>query len=148
MKINTVVNALNCHEDMSAGIFAIGPVRWKLLQCLELEGENKGHGALRDASAFTISKPQFDAFVSRHTTSPHFKSLVRTAMPVEENAIMRDSYLLLDEVRTYARKGAAGACCRSEHSPLPVCFHTAHALPRLLRRRENARRVAARPRRR
>ena len=29
-----------------------------------------------------------------------------------------------EQVRTYARKGAAGACCRSEHSPLPVSFLT------------------------
>ena len=54
-KLNTVVNTYNYQEDMTAHITALDPVRWKVFQCLLLEGENFGPKAKRDATKFLIS---------------------------------------------------------------------------------------------
>lgn len=88
-KINTVVNVYNVHEHFAEHIDQLRPVRWKVFQCLLLEGENAGADALRDASRFYIDEEQFDGFLRRHAD-------VRTMVP-ENNAKMRDSYLILDE---------------------------------------------------
>lgn len=88
-KINTVVNTYNVDELFAEHIDRLRPVRWKVFQCLLLEGENAGEGALRDAARFYITDDQFDGFLRRHAN-------VRTLVP-ENNDAMRDSYLILDE---------------------------------------------------
>lgn len=88
-KINTVVNVYNVHEHFAEHIDRLRPVRWKVFQCLLLEGENAGADALRDARRFYITAEQFDGFLSRHAD-------VCTMVP-ESNVKMRDSYLILDE---------------------------------------------------
>lgn len=88
-KINTVVNVYNVNEDFAEHIGRLRPVRWKVFQCLLLEGENAGADALRDAARFYIDDRQFERFLSRHAG-------VRAMVP-ENNANMRDSYLILDE---------------------------------------------------
>lgn len=88
-KINTVVNTFNKDEDMSEHILGLGPMRWKVFQCLLLEGENCGEDALRDAKPFYISDEDFDAFLERHKSVP-------TLVP-ESNSKMQNSYLILDE---------------------------------------------------
>ncbi|VVC30286.1 Elongator protein 3/MiaB/NifB,Aldolase-type TIM barrel,Radical SAM,Antiviral radical SAM protein viperin [Cinara cedri] len=88
-KINTVVNTYNINELFSEHINNLRPVRWKVFQCLLLEGENAGEDALRDASRFYVTGEEFEEFLRRH-------SGVKALVP-ESNDTMRDSYLILDE---------------------------------------------------
>ncbi|XP_068135189.1 S-adenosylmethionine-dependent nucleotide dehydratase RSAD2 [Hyperolius riggenbachi] len=88
-KINSVINRYNADEDMSKEIEMINPIRWKVFQCLIIDGENCGEDALRHAETFVISNEEFRGFLDRHK---HNKCLVP-----ESNQQMRDSYLILDE---------------------------------------------------
>ncbi|NXT18089.1 RSAD2 protein, partial [Syrrhaptes paradoxus] len=88
-KINSVINRFNVEEDMNEQIKALNPVRWKVFQCLLIEGENSGEGALREAEKFVISDEDFEQFLDRHKD-------VSCLVP-ESNQKMRDSYLILDE---------------------------------------------------
>ncbi|OCT78968.1 radical S-adenosyl methionine domain-containing protein 2 [Xenopus laevis] len=88
-KINSVINRYNVDEDMSEEISRINPVRWKVFQCLIIEGENTGEEALRQAETFVISNKEFKSFLDRHRN-------IRCLVP-ESNEQMRDSYLILDE---------------------------------------------------
>ncbi|VVC44368.1 Elongator protein 3/MiaB/NifB,Aldolase-type TIM barrel,Radical SAM,Antiviral radical SAM protein viperin [Cinara cedri] len=88
-KINTVVNAYNLDESFAERIDYLRPVRWKVFQCLLLDGENAGEGALRDAGRFYVTGGKFEEFLRRHAG-------VKTLVP-ESNDTMRDSYLILDE---------------------------------------------------
>ncbi|KFV77645.1 Radical S-adenosyl methionine domain-containing protein 2, partial [Struthio camelus australis] len=88
-KINSVINRFNVEEDMNEQIKALNPVRWKVFQCLLIEGENSGKDALREAEKFLISDEDFERFLDRHKG-------VSCLVP-ESNQQMRDSYLLLDE---------------------------------------------------
>ena len=92
-KMNTVVNAFNHAHDMSALVNEVRPSRWKVFQVLPLEGENVGDGAIRQVGPFLITPPQFDAFVARHSARIHDPSILIR----EDNAVMRDSYILIDE---------------------------------------------------
>ncbi|CAE7235272.1 Rsad2 [Symbiodinium sp. CCMP2592] len=88
-KVNTVVNAMNINEDMGDMIRRLNPVRWKVFQCLLLEGENAGEEALRNARRLTVSSEAFQGFLDRH-------SQIDCLVP-EDNEKMKDSYLILDE---------------------------------------------------
>ncbi|XP_038968845.1 S-adenosylmethionine-dependent nucleotide dehydratase RSAD2 isoform X1 [Rattus norvegicus] len=88
-KINSVINRFNVDEDMNEHIKALSPVRWKVFQCLLIEGENSGEDALREAERFLISNEEFEAFLQRHKD-------VSCLVP-ESNQKMKDSYLILDE---------------------------------------------------
>ncbi|NWH24621.1 RSAD2 protein, partial [Grus americana] len=88
-KINSVINRFNVEEDMNEQIKALYPVRWKVFQCLLIEGENTGEDALREAEKFVISDEDFEQFLERHKD-------VSCLVP-ESNQKMRDSYLILDE---------------------------------------------------
>ncbi|XP_041809496.1 radical S-adenosyl methionine domain-containing protein 2 [Chelmon rostratus] len=88
-KINSVINTLNVDEDMAENITQLGPVRWKVFQCLLIDGENAGEKALREAERFVISDEQFQEFLDRHSS-------VSCLVP-ESNEKMRNSYLILDE---------------------------------------------------
>eukprot|EP00913_Durusdinium_trenchii_P023038 g21632.t1 len=88
-KINSVINALNVDEDMSEHIERLQPKRWKVFQCLLIEGENAGEEAIRDARSLTISDEQFQSFLERHKA-------VSVLVP-ESNDAMMNSYLILDE---------------------------------------------------
>ncbi|XP_057653879.1 S-adenosylmethionine-dependent nucleotide dehydratase RSAD2-like [Diorhabda carinulata] len=88
-KINTVVNTYNKNEDMSEQIIKLNPIRWKVFQCLLLEGENVGPDALRNAERFYISESEFNEFLERHKK-------VECLVP-ESNTKMQNSYLILDE---------------------------------------------------
>ena len=89
-KINSVIHALNYQEDMTGAVEELAPVRWKVFQCLLIDGENAG-GAndLRDARQLVITDEQFRDFCQRHE---HLGCLVP-----ESNLAMRNSYLILDE---------------------------------------------------
>nr|XP_036286197.1 radical S-adenosyl methionine domain-containing protein 2 [Pipistrellus kuhlii] len=88
-KVNSVINRFNVDEDMRAHIQELNPVRWKVFQCLLIEGENVGASALREAERFVISEEEFQAFLDRHRGLP--------CLVPESNAKMKDSYLILDE---------------------------------------------------
>ncbi|XP_075413265.1 S-adenosylmethionine-dependent nucleotide dehydratase RSAD2 isoform X1 [Tenrec ecaudatus] len=88
-KINSVINRFNVDEDMNEQIRALNPVRWKVFQCLLIDGENSGDDALREAERFVISDEEFDGFLDRHKE-------VSCLVP-ESNQKMKDSYLILDE---------------------------------------------------
>ncbi|XP_034856189.1 S-adenosylmethionine-dependent nucleotide dehydratase RSAD2 [Mirounga angustirostris] len=88
-KINSVINRFNVDEDMREEIQALNPVRWKVFQCLLIEGENSGEDALREAQQFVISDEEFEGFLDRHKE-------VSCLVP-ESNQKMKDSYLILDE---------------------------------------------------
>ncbi|ETE69432.1 Radical S-adenosyl methionine domain-containing protein 2, partial [Ophiophagus hannah] len=88
-KINSVINRFNVEEDMNEKIKALNPVRWKIFQCLLIEGENTGEESLREAERFIISDEDFERFVHRHKDLP--------CLVPESNQKMRDSYLILDE---------------------------------------------------
>uniref|UniRef100_A0A3B4WRW7 S-adenosylmethionine-dependent nucleotide dehydratase RSAD2 n=1 Tax=Seriola lalandi dorsalis TaxID=1841481 RepID=A0A3B4WRW7_SERLL len=88
-KINSVINTFNIDEDMTEHINELNPVRWKVFQCLLIDGENAGEAALREAERFVISDQQFQEFLGRH-------SGVSCLVP-ESNEKMRNSYLILDE---------------------------------------------------
>eukprot|EP00064_Thunnus_orientalis_P004055 superscaffoldBa00000357_g4066 len=66
-KINSVINTFNVDEDMTELIDALKPVRWKVFQCLLIDGENAGEDALREAERFVISDQQFQEFLDRHS---------------------------------------------------------------------------------
>jgi radical S-adenosyl methionine domain-containing protein 2 len=63
---------------------------------LLLDGENTGDPtrSLRDARNLVISDEQFKAFLERHAQ--------QSSLVPEDNAVMRDSYLNLDEKMRYA----------------------------------------------
>jgi len=95
-----VVNAFNKDEDMREAIVKLNPIRWKVFQCLEVDGENagkqgetgkKGKRALRSVSRYLVSGVGYQAFLDRHAS-------IQDRVKIKEpNDTMRDSYFLLDE---------------------------------------------------
>lgn len=88
-KVNSVICTYNVDEDMHDAIAELKPVRWKVFQCLLLDGENTGATALRNAEDLTITKHQFNDFLERHRD-------IHCMVP-ESNEEMKDSYLILNE---------------------------------------------------
>ncbi len=88
-KINSVINAFNVNEDMSENISQLKPVRWKIFQCLPIEGENIGEHSLRKVDPFLITNEQFKDFISRHA---HVSQMVP-----EYSEMMKQSYFIVDE---------------------------------------------------
>ena len=86
LKINTVVTAQNCGEDMSDFVIRAAPERWKIMQVLHVEGQN-GPGLARSRS----SDGQFATFVSRNgRVTRHGIRVVP-----ESNDMMRGSYVMV-----------------------------------------------------
>jgi radical S-adenosyl methionine domain-containing protein 2 len=83
LKINTVINAYNWHEDMSHFISHCKPSRWKVFQALRVEGQN-------DVAWDEIkcNDVQYQLFLNRHKAHP--------CLVPENNAAMTGSYLLID----------------------------------------------------
>lgn len=73
---------------MNVHIEKLKPYRWKVFQCLLIDGENAGEDALRDAASMVVTSEQFEGFIKRYAKNH----------PVaENNEDMRNSYLILDE---------------------------------------------------
>lgn len=92
-KINTVVCALNVHETIVDYIMMLKPIRWKVFQCLLIEGENWGENCisekkLRNAQSMVVSDEDFNNYVQRNQCA---------IIVPENNTITRNSYLILDE---------------------------------------------------
>jgi radical S-adenosyl methionine domain-containing protein 2 len=86
-KINTVVNRHNHGEDMSGFLLGAGIARWKVLQVMEVGGQNDaGYGAL------AVTRGEFDAFVARHARVEAAGVRV-VPEPVES---IRGSYAMID----------------------------------------------------
>ena len=83
LKINTVVNSYNWHNDLNGFINEVKPDRWKVFQALRVEGQND-----KQFDEIKVSKEQFESFISNHK---HQKSII-----VEDNEAMTGSYLLID----------------------------------------------------
>ncbi|KAL8644518.1 MAG: hypothetical protein Q9210_007216, partial [Variospora velana] len=100
-KVNTVVCRYNFDEDMNAGIEQVAPFRWKCFQVLVVPGENDSSATLRNAQRFVISDEDYGSFCEKHE---HQKSFVP-----ESNAVMKSSYLILDEYMRFLNKGVKEA---------------------------------------
>jgi radical S-adenosyl methionine domain-containing protein 2 len=87
VKLNTVVTALNWHEDMSGLVRRIAPERWKVFQVLRVVGQNDGR-----VEPLLITPEQFRAFVLRHA---HLEAEGYVAI-AEDNDAMTDSYVMVD----------------------------------------------------
>lgn len=96
-KLNTVVNVHNWNEDMAAEVEQLAPFRWKVFQCLIVEGENESAKRKRDARKLLVSDAQWRSFCDRHKHLPCY-------VP-EDNNSMASSYLLLDEYMQFLDKG-------------------------------------------
>lgn len=90
-KLNTVVCRYNFEENMAERVEELRPFRWKCFQVLKVEGENDSNETLRNVRKFEIEDEEFGTFSKRHAYLGCF-------VP-ESNAIMAESYLVLDEVR-------------------------------------------------
>ncbi|WP_199052008.1 viperin family antiviral radical SAM protein [Aquitalea sp. ASV15] len=77
-KLNTVVNGLNCHEDLSTVIRCLAPQRWKVLRMLPIV-----------TNQLMVSDADFQGFVARHRA-------LRDIMCVEDNTEMTESYVMID----------------------------------------------------
>lgn len=86
-KINTVVCQPNKKETLHE-IEVLQPDRWKVFQCLLIDGENAGPDALSDGASMVVSDEEFESFSQRHSHIPHV---------AENNATMRNSYIIMDE---------------------------------------------------
>lgn len=78
IKLNTVVNALNCHEDLSALVRRLAPQRWKVLRMLPVVTDE-----------LMVSNSDFQGFVARHQ---HLGRI----LSVEDNTEMVESYVMID----------------------------------------------------
>ncbi len=87
LKLNTVVTALNRHEDMSDFVRALGPERWKVFRVLPVDGQNDG-----TVEPLLVSGADFAAFVRRHR---HLEESGIVVVP-EDNEDMRGSYAMID----------------------------------------------------
>lgn len=86
LKLNTVVTALNHHEDMSAVVRDMRPERWKVFQMLRIFGQNDGSDDL------LVSHDDFQAYVARHA---HLAAEGLGPVP-EDNEAMTGSYVMID----------------------------------------------------
>lgn len=87
LKVNTVVNSVNCHENLSDFVRSLGPERWKIFQVLPMEGQND-----RLISEFVIQPEQFDRYVQRNQgVEAHGIKVV-----TEDNRLMTGSYIMVD----------------------------------------------------
>lgn len=78
IKLNTVVNALNCHEDLSALVQCLAPQRWKVLRMLPVV-----------TNELMVGDSDFQGFVARHQ---HLGKIIC----VEDNTEMAESYVMID----------------------------------------------------
>ncbi len=82
LKVNTVVNKLNLYEDFSEFIAEASPERWKVMQCLIIEGQNDS------AARLAVTNIEYCKFLSRHEAS--YK------MVTENSESMQGSYVMID----------------------------------------------------
>lgn len=95
LKINTVVCSLNKDEDLNSFLGIVKPARWKVFQALPVAGQND-----EQFEAMKVSALEYGHFLRRHIDQP---SLV-----LEDNRLMRGSYLLIDPQGRMFENSAGG----------------------------------------
>jgi radical S-adenosyl methionine domain-containing protein 2 len=92
IKVNTVVNSLNVHEDLGDTLAVLMPNRWKVFRMLPV---------VTDDLAITLA--DFERFVARHSRHAD-------VMCVEDNEDMSESYLMIDPLGRFFQntKGQQG----------------------------------------
>jgi radical S-adenosyl methionine domain-containing protein 2 len=90
VKINTVINSHNAHEDMSDLIERIKPAKWKLFRALPVISD-----------ALCVSATAFDAYVDRHR---RFAEIISK----EDNEAMTMSYLMVDPYGRFFQNQRSG----------------------------------------
>lgn len=80
LKINTVVNIHNQHENMTDFIDWTGTTRWKVFDTLRVEGQN-------EQQFNEIKSTQYKEYINRNTHG---------SMVAEDNSLMSGSYLLIN----------------------------------------------------
>lgn len=102
VKINTVINAINCGDEMSSSIRQLAPQRWKVLRMLPLV-----------TTDLSISDAEFQGFVARHHN-------LADVMCVEDNSDMVESYLMIDPHGRFFQNDATQATYRYSRKILEV----------------------------
>lgn len=107
LKVNTVVQRANLHEDFHDLIGRLRPERWKVLQVLPIIGQND-----RDYADLAITAAEFAGFVARHG------KLVDHGVVIvpEDHEAMTGSYAMVDP-GGYAYDNVNG---RHHYSSAPV----------------------------
>ncbi len=104
-KVNTVVTSLNKDEDMSQFINELNPMRWKVFQVLDVEGENYNDmNSKSELWKLLISEQQFKDYVDRNREGLINKEILKA----ESNTLMRDSYILIDEYGRFLDTSTGG----------------------------------------
>jgi len=104
-KVNTVVTSLNKDEDMSQFINELNPMRWKVFQVLDVEGEN--YNDMKSKSEIwklLITEEQFKEYIDRNIAGLNNKEILKA----ESNTLMRDSYILIDEYGRFLDTSTGG----------------------------------------
>ncbi|RMD00157.1 radical SAM protein [Aquitalea palustris] len=102
IKLNTVVNALNCHEDLNTVIGRISPQRWKVLRMLPVV-----------TNALMVSDSDFQGFVARHQPQAEI-------MCVEDNTEMVESYIMIDPLGRFFQNASDQSIYSYSHPILKV----------------------------
>ena len=87
LKLNTVVTALNAHEDVSSFILKVRPAKWKPLQFVTVVGENE-----QDAAQLEVHDDAFAGYVARHQ---HVAAAGIWYAP-ETADVVRTTYVMID----------------------------------------------------
>lgn len=91
VKLNTVVNARNFNEDLTALVHRIAPEKWKVLRVLPV-GDQR----------LSISDEQYAAFLHTHES-------LMPCISAEDNTDMTESYLMIDPLgRFFQNQSTAG----------------------------------------
>lgn len=107
LKINTVVNALNCDDDMSQLIWILAPDKWKVLRMLPTVTHD-----------LAIDGQQFAGFVDRHKSLGDIASF-------EDNTDMVESYIMIDPRGRFFQNALGGSGYRYSDPILDVGAKTA-----------------------
>ncbi len=86
LKINTVVHRLNKNENMSEFIQRVSPKRWKILQVLQIDGQND-----LQKNSMNVSLSEFNEYIERHQLGA-----IDTVIVSESNDAMTNSYCMVD----------------------------------------------------
>jgi len=100
IKVNTVVNSLNCHENLSTIVHRLAPKRWKVLRMLPVVTDD-----------LAVSDTEFQKFVDRHRSAGDI-------LCVEDNTEMVESYLMIDPLGRFFQN-ALGQASYCYSRPIP-----------------------------
>lgn len=91
LKLNTVVNSVNCDDDLVSLMSDIRPDKWKLLRVLPVHGHQ-----------LTITQLQYQNYVQRHSS-------LEKIIVEEDNEAMTHSYLMINPEGRFYQNAEAGS---------------------------------------